>query len=550
MRNLETALEDHDLITLRVIGEWWELDLTGADKPACIAALSERLQQIDLPLELNYLPAEEAAALQAVVQAEGQMPVGSFTRQFGEVRLMGPGRLEREEPWLAPASAAEALWYRGLIYRAYDDAEDSGNLVEYYYVPEEFSSQFPLTTHRPAAPVSSKSGLIAAQTPQSYSQATTKAVDDMTTLLTFAQRGKVETDRLNEIHPYLFDVNLERNSLLLTLAEEMDLIRATNGLLRPSRAAVDWLKQIRESQIRTLAEGWSASHWNELCRTPGIRCEGSGWENDPLLARNALLEHLPRNTDWYHVDDLVGQIKATTPDFQRPEGNYDTWYVRDVERDAYLKGYENWDLVEGRLIRFLLAGPMAWLGLIETGDGRYRLTDRALSWLQGVQLAESDVRVPIVVQPDAVVLVPFNASRYERFQVARVATPAPLRSRALSQPFTYHLTPDSLARARDDGIQTERVLEFLREASGRAIPASVKRAIERWRENGLEARLYSTVILRVRDASILDTLQSNPKTRPYIGARLGDLAAMIQTDDWREFQQVTAQLGLLLDYGA
>ena len=548
MRNLETALEDHDLITLRVIGEWWELDLTGADKPASIAALSERLQHIDLPLELNYLPSEEAAAFQAVVQAGGQMPVGAFRRQFGEVRQMGPGRLEREEPWLAPDSPAEALWYRGLIFRAYDDAEDSGNLVEYFYVPDEFFGQFSVTPDRSTPSASSENGLVAAQRPQSFTQSTTTVVDDMTTVLSFAQRGELETESLEALGPYLFEANVARTSLLLTLAEELDLLRAANGLLRPSRAAVDWLKQKREMQITILAEAWSASSWNELCRTPGIRCEGSGWENDPLLARNALLEQFSRNENWYHVDDLIGQIKTTAADFQRPEGNYDNWYIRDVERDVYLRGFENWDLVEGRLLHFLLAGPMVWLGLVEMGDGRYRLTKRAVAWLQGSQSSEPDVRVPIVVQPDAVVLVPFNASRYERFQVARVATPAPLRSSDPSEPFRYHLTPDSLGRARDEGIRPERVLEFLREASGRAIPASVKRAIERWTENGLEGRLQRSVILRVRDAAILDTLQSNPKTRAYIGERLGDLAAMLQTEDWREFQQVTAELGLLLDY--
>lgn len=551
MRDLEAALADHDLITLRVIGDWWELELTGADKITSVKALSERLEQIDFSLELNYLPPEEAGALQALAQAGGKMPVGAFARRFGDVRQMGPGRLEREEPWLTPENPAEALWYRGLLYRGYDNADQSGNLVEYYYVPNEFAGQIPTPSTAPdEVSESNASELAIAEAPSGYESATTAAVDDLTALLTFAQRGELDPARPDALSPYLFDDTRERTSLLLTLAQELGFLRSADGALRPSRAAVNWLKQPREAQLSTLAEAWSASGWNELCRTPSLRCEGSGWENDPLLARNVLLEQVPRDSSWHVVDDLVQTIKEFDADFQRPEGNYDTWYIRDVERDVFLRGFESWDLVEGRLLRFLLTGPMAWLGLIETSEGRYRLTERALNWLSDESPAVDEVRVPIVLRPDAVILVPFNASRHVRFQVARVARPSPLSSDELSEPFRYQLTPSSLERAREDGIQPDRVLAFLQEASGRAIPASVRRAIERWSENGVEGRLQSAIVIRVRDASILDTLQSNTKTKPFIGERLGDLAAVLRTDDWRAFQQATAQLGLLLDFQA
>ena len=549
MRDLDSALEDHDLVTLRVIGDWWDLDLTGEDKAACLRALGERLKEIDLTLELNYLPPEEATALQAVIEAKGQIPVGAFARQFGDVRQMGPGKLEREEPWLTPENAAEALWYRGLLYRGFDDADDSGNLVEYYYVPDEFADQFPAgKASSPADAPVEIDGLTRVDPPSQVAPAMTTAVDDVTTLLSFAQRSELDRASLEALSPFLLDVVSGRSALFLTLAEELTLVQGTNDLLRPTRAAVAWLKQTRETQAVALAEAWRASHWNELQHTPAIRCEGSGWQNDPQLARKTLLEQLPRDRHWHSVDELVAHIKATTPDFQRPEGNYDPWYVRDVARDVYLKGFESWDLVEGRLLRFLLEGPMMWLGLSDVGEGRYRLTKRAIAWLAGRETPDEEVRVPIVVQADAIVLVPFNASRYERFQVARVADPMPIETGERTEPYRYQVTPESLSRAREEGIHPERVLSFLQKASGRTIPASVRRAIERWAEKGLEGRLQGAIILRVKDASILDTLQTNPRTRPYIGERLGDLAAVLQTDDWRAFQQLTAQLGLLLDH--
>ncbi|MCA9972505.1 MAG: hypothetical protein KC425_19925, partial [Anaerolineales bacterium] len=73
------------------------------------------------------------------------------------------------------------------------------------------------------------------------------------------------------------------------------------------------------------------------------------------------------------------------------------------------------------------------------------------------------------------------------------------------------------------------------------------RGIERWAENGVEGRLETAVVLRVRDASILDTLARNPKTRDFVGERLGDLALTVRRDQWQAFRDATAELGLLLD---
>jgi hypothetical protein len=114
---LEKALDDHELIVLRVIGEWWELELTGEDKAACIKELSGALSRLDMSAEMDYLGPEEAAALEDLIQSGGKVPVATFERTHGKVRQMGPGRLEREEPWLEPAGPTESLWYRGFLYR-------------------------------------------------------------------------------------------------------------------------------------------------------------------------------------------------------------------------------------------------------------------------------------------------------------------------------------------------------------------------------------------------------------------------------------------------
>ncbi len=608
MRTFEQALPDHELIVLRVIGEWWELNLTGDDKAACVAKLAKHLVELDLAQELLFLPPEEAVAVRYLVTNHGRVPVATFTRQHGEVRLMGPAALAREEPWYDPANAAEALWYRGFLFRGFDDTDDGP--IEFYYLPTELQAQLsaqadasgseadfyqgepesdytsadgdesllqelletnllsrglPTTNKKkdappaPSAPAppptpptrvlrerSHYAALTAVEPPAQWVTAPVDAVDDMATMLAMAQMGQLHEGQGVRLQPYLYNGNLARLGLLTTMALEMGLLKQVGESYRPSRAALPWLKEGREKQLRALAEAWSKTAWNELRHLPELICEGSGWSNDPLAARTAVLDALTLTEEWFAMADLVAFIKKETPDFQRPHGNYDVWYIRDRATGAYVTGFENWDLVEGRLLPFLLLAPMQWLGLVETADKSetYRLTTRAVAWLHDTAVDENDLSIPLVVRPEGTLLVPFNANRYQRFQAARIGQPLPVEK---GQPFEYRITPHSLQLAQEQKIASDRVLAFLEQASGRPLPASTKRGIERWAEKGTEGRLEQVVVLRVADESILETLRKHPKTRPFLGESLGDLAAVVQAEQWPELCAAAAQLGLLLD---
>lgn len=578
MRTLEQALQEHELIVLRVIGEWMELDLTGEDKPAAVEALAAAMAQVDLVEEMKHLDPEEVAALNDLAANNGRIPVATFIRNHGEVRQMGPGAMAREEPWLDPASPAESLWYRGFLYRGFDETDEG--LIEFFYLPRELAQQLPsaakakakskaagrqsggksvagkasegkTASSEPGEPKENKAPLlIPIPAPDQYQAAVSDAVDDLTTLLAISQRTGLSAEARKTLDRYLFNADPHRRSLLLTLANDLGLVRQTEMGIRPTRAAVDWLQQGREQQLRSLLEAWSNSGWNELRHTPGLVAESEGWENDPLLARTALLEVLPRDNEWYLIHEVVALIKRTDTDFQRPDGNYETWYIRDAATNEYLSGFERWDQVEGRLLAFLIQGPLFWLGAVELATAEnppqaaYRLSERAHQWLNRQPAAEDAVRVPLVVQPDGTLLVPHNASRYDRFQAARIGEPLPATA---GKPYTYRITPASLQLAQDQGITPERLLQFLEKASGRPIPPGVRRGVVRWADNGVEGKLEAMVVLRVRDANILNTLRNNPKTRDFIAESLGDLAAVIRRKEWAAFRSATAQLGLLLD---
>jgi hypothetical protein len=144
--------------------------------------------------------------------------------------------------------------------------------------------------------------------------------------------------------------------------------------------------------------------------------------------------------------------------------------------------------------------------------------------------------------PDGTILVPRDASRYDRFQIARVAEPQPVSP---EKPYAYRLTAVSLRQARKQGIEPDRIVSFLAEVGTGELSAGLRRAVERWSKQGTEAAMDRVIVLRVRDAEILDKLRSNSRTNPFLGESLGDLAVIVE--DPAGLQQAAAGLGLFID---
>ena len=539
----------HHLIVLRVLGEWWELDLIGKDKAEWAHAVTKALTQIDLEQELPYLQIDELEGIKKLVEAGGRLPVSRFEREFGEVRMMGPARLEREEPWLNPSSAAEALWYRGLVYRGFDETESG--LVEFYFVPTELLElllEQPLILREGSAEfnatVVTGSALHPIDPPANWVSATENLVDDFITLLACTQRAPLVAEKQESIFPYLFTADRNWSDLLLTIALEEELLRETDHGLRATKLALEWVKLPRHAQWVALWEGWLKTGWSELHHLPLLICEGS-WQDDPTAARKTILNYLPHD-GWFELNELIELIKEESPDFLRPDGNFDTWYIRQGKTGRYLRGFDHWDDVEGVLLGELLGRWLVWLGILEIDAEKKigRMTSRAVAWRNHTSVGESGV-APVIVQPDATILVSRQASGYSRFQLARVAEMQPVE---IDKPYQFRLTPNSLAHAQQQGIKAQRVLQFLTEITdGNILPATTRRAIERWAEYGTEGVLKSVVVLQVKTVAVLDTLFRNEKTRPYMGERLGELIATVPTEQWRTFQKMTAQLGLLLE---
>ena len=136
MPDLAHSLRDHDLEHLTNIAELWGIEINAPGVSEAVAQLSKAVLDPSLVLEIIPTLSEESLlALSALEARHGRLPWAQFTRRFGTVREMGPGRRSRQHPHRNLNSAAETLWYHAFISRAFFD--NSAGPEEFAYIPDD-----------------------------------------------------------------------------------------------------------------------------------------------------------------------------------------------------------------------------------------------------------------------------------------------------------------------------------------------------------------------------------------------------------------------------
>ena len=549
---------DPDLVA--IIADRWDVDLETLDRREAAEFLSGTMLDPDrAAAEWARLTDGERGALQTLLGApDHKMPEAQFERLFGEIRQMGPGRREREKPHLNPISIAEALFYRGLIARAFDQSRTG--VQPFIYVPPDLAAVLPVheTGFDLTASDEREAYIPDGLEPAQIEPATTALVDDLTTLLAYLQVKRVTVSKgslaeriRRDLAPYwLGEHDPAAVALLISLAGGLGLVATEDRTFRPVPAqARRWLEETRPRQVRALAEAWRDSTlFNELWFTPGLEPEETGWRNDPLLARQTVLTFLEMvpPEGWWPVDELIALVKEEEPDFQRPAGDYDSWYIRDAATGEYLRGFESWDQVDGAVLRFILTGPMHWLGLVDRGDGEAlcRLTAYGRALCGSADWPDpAEDRPRLTVQSEGTILVPRMASRYERFQLARITEWGPA-----GDPFEYRLSATGLQRAAEQDVPVDAIKAFLQRTSGERLPESVERLLDRWAQRGdAEVWLSRPVVLRTTAPEMLQSILETPELRRFLGAQLGPTAVIVREGQAQPLADALYQHGIMVD---
>jgi hypothetical protein len=566
VKTLRQSLIDYDMAMLRAIAEMHGLELSSNRQEEVVAKLAEELlQPEEVALTLEGLSPTEREALEAIIAQGGRIKAPLFLREYGELRAFGPGRLEREKPWLELANAAEGLWYRGLVYRAFDKAE--GYRGEFFFIPQDLLPLLPQAEKGPPSFTVEPS-----PPPSVVRQGDLAPLEDVCTFLSCLQREEVKPlrggylprpviERLNErfiikedLAEIVHEKGAQRLAFVHHLCRQLRLVRVRKGLLKPSSAeARAWLKSSLADQIVTLQATWRDDlQWNELWHVPSLRCEDTGWRNDPLATRQRILKHLSQcpPDQWLSLASFIQAIKESDPDFQRPDGDYHSWYIRQADTGRYLSGFESWDQVEGALVAYLIAQPLHWLGVTslgyenETNDlpSSFLITPWGAAFL-GLPRQEREKwsPQPIEIRPDFAILVPAGGSLYHRFQVERFAD----RQSAEEGATLYRVTLDSLARLLREGIKVETVLGFLKQAAAGRLPDNVAYTLRQWGQKYGQVSLRPVVLLEVKDELILQELQTLPQIRCYLQEIISPTAATVAEKDWPRLVEELRKLGYL-----
>jgi hypothetical protein len=342
---------------------------------------------------------------------------------------------------------------------------------------------------------------------------------------------------------------------LLHIGQRAGLLAIKHGRLRPDRDPTrTWLQMHQLEQTRQLQNSWQADPtWNDLWHVAGLVPKPTGWENSPLLARSKILDYLGRvetgTGNWRSINDFVAAIKRNDPDFQRPGGDYDSWYIYDPQGNP-LMGFAHWDEVEGALIRHLLSHILPLLGVVDlglaaaTGDPvSFRLTPLGQSFLRGqVPAIPASAKAPLLrVDANFYAYVPTRASLYDRFQLARFAE---LEGREKERTI-YRITQASINRALKNGVAAEQITAFLARATDNQTPLKVIETVLAWGTRQNTVRLEQATLLHLRDESLLAELRQHSHLAALLGEVINPTTILIAPDKVAEVRRLLAELGYL-----
>ncbi|HVN56279.1 MAG TPA: helicase-associated domain-containing protein [Anaerolineaceae bacterium] len=540
MPDLIHNLQGRDIGFLRIVARLWGLELNAPDAHTALPLLLSGLLNPPLVLEVvESLPHAAQAALAALVQREGRITWSEFVRRFGALREMGPGQRDRRRPYETPTSPTEILWYRGLIGRAF--LETSSGPQEFAYIPDDLvpllpalQAETPIPPGRPASPLESAHPL----------PATDRILDHACTMLAALRLGR---------EPAQFDgspLAIPAGILIQLLAEAGLLDKKGIPLPEPARA---FLEAPRAAALLSLVQGWQTSRkFDELRLVPGLKCEGE-WQNDPLAARKAILVHLSQvpPATWWNLNAFIGAIHERQPDFQRSAGEYDAWFIRSEASGEYLRGFARWEDVEGALIRFVLSGPLFWLGIIDlaapapdAAPTAFRLSTWATDLLSGK--APSGLRKEdgtIQLRSNGQLRLPAQTPRSVRYQIARFCAWEPAGE---GLEYRYRITPSSLETARRQGLRPGQLIALLRRHASAPLMPSLVQALEHWDQQGAQIYLEAVTVLRVDSPEILAELRSSKAAR-FLGDLLGPTTVIVRPGAQEKVLAALAEMGYLAE---
>ena len=226
MTDLCQSLSKADFSHLKAVAEGWELKLTAPDARGGLTQLVDHLLGSDIFNDLrNTLSPEDQEALLWLDAQGGKALWDHFSRRFGDIREMGAGKLEREQPFRDPISPAESLWYRALIARGFLET-DSGP-QEFVYLPDDLREPVISQLGEPHPSGKSSSFISRKAVPREYALQVKTSANILDHLCTFLAGTRMPIDPLVHL-PGVTDLQLNFYQQLSRICRLLDLNQAVS----------------------------------------------------------------------------------------------------------------------------------------------------------------------------------------------------------------------------------------------------------------------------------------------------------------------------------
>ncbi|NOT04965.1 MAG: hypothetical protein HOP27_10245 [Anaerolineales bacterium] len=524
MPDLFHTLLKYDIGHLRIIAGSWGLELETSEVDSATEELCASFLDLEAVTEtMEILPADARSALTALLESNGKIEWAAFARKFGEIREMGEGRRDRERPHLKPISIAENLFYRGILAKAFFDTDKGAQ--EFAYIPEDLfeiidevtkeerggNSTEPLG--RPATPVEKAFEIPASD----------RILDDATTLLAALRLSRS---------------GFQPDTQLTTLLATAEILK--KGAPQAEKVK-SFLEASRADALKSLLEAWKSSQtFDELRFIPTIVCEGE-WMNQPLVTREFLLDlvnSIPQNK-WWSIPAFIRAIKEKFPDYQRPAGDYDSWFIKRTSDGQFLRGFAYWDQVDGTLVKYFIQ-ILHWLGMVDLASPEEGKEATAFRLTLNVERSTSNVDGKIVVASNGKITISRFFSRAVRYQISRFCE----WGEEHSDEYQYQVTAQSLRHAKEQGLKAEQLLSLLVKYTNGTVPPALVKALKQWDAHGTEARVEKLLVLRVNRPEILEEMRKS-KASKFLGEILSPTAVIIKSGAESKVLATLAELGLL-----
>ena len=566
MKPVRQSLLDYDFSLLNVIAQQRNAVLDTSIKTEAVDQLTELLlSPVDTAIITDHLPKPAKEALSYVLHNGGQVDRAKFVRRFGSIRPMGTARLERERPWEQPVSTAEILWYLGFIYKGFQVTQEGGR--EMTFIPTDMQPLLASFAPENIRPHSFQ--LAVYPTPAHIIDSKDRLRENFFNLLVYLQTtpvrlqpgGNIPDKNRQELIGQLlpqpiaaYPASAELD-FLLHLGQRSNLLTIAYNRLKPDPEPVKrWLQADVMQQNLQLQNAWRADPtWNDLWHVPGLSPQPTGWENSPLRARSKILGYLeqviPATTHWFSIDDFITAVKQTDPDFQRPDGNYESWYIKD-EQDNLLMGFKHWDNVEGTLIRYFIAHILFIFDAVHLGTSSpesppdyFQFTRLGIDFLRGVSsaTAANSSFAHLRINNRFQVRVPAQSNLYDRFQLARFAD---LEQREPNR-IIYRITQTSFGRALKNGVTHDQVTAFLTRSTQNNIPLKVIETLRAWGTRYGTVKLEQVAILRLEQPSLATELQRSAQIAPLLGEALGPTTFLIAGENVGPLRKLLKEMGYM-----